>query len=74
MPDLDTKMQMFLSSFESFQSTGHRQMSQEQYGQTSPDELKNVVRILGIPELWRCNRWYPYTNNRSIRITRGLFK
>ena len=20
-----------------------------------------------IPELWRCNRWYPYTNNRSIQ-------
>jgi hypothetical protein len=37
LPDLDTKMQMFLSSFESFQSTGHRQMSQEQYGQTSYD-------------------------------------
>jgi hypothetical protein len=31
LPDLDTKMQRFLSSFESFQSTGHRQMSQDQY-------------------------------------------
>jgi hypothetical protein len=36
LPDLDKRMQRFLSSFESFQSTGHRQMSQEQYGQTSP--------------------------------------